>query len=63
MGKTQTKNSWWRLNKYWHEKNGKRWLFSSGEYSLINLRRIEIIRHTNLKISKNPFIDKDYFKW
>lgn len=56
------KNSWWRLNKYWHEKNNKRWLFSSGEYSLINLRRIEIIRHTKLQISKNPFIDKDYFE-
>ncbi|WP_147564825.1 group II intron reverse transcriptase/maturase [Clostridium tyrobutyricum] len=56
------KNSWWRLNKYWHEKNGKRWLFSSGKYSLINLRRIEIIRHTKLQISKNPFTDKDYFE-
>ncbi|OAA87755.1 group II intron reverse transcriptase/maturase [Clostridium coskatii] len=56
------KNSWWRLNKYWHEKNKKRWLFTTGEYSLINLRRIEIIRHPKLQISKNPFIDKDYFE-
>jgi RNA-directed DNA polymerase len=56
------KSSWWRLNKYWHEKNGKRWLFTTDEYSLINLRRIEIIRHPKLQISKNPFIDKDYFE-
>lgn len=56
------KSSWWRLNKYWHEKNGKRWLFATDEYSLINLRRIEIIRHPKLQISKNPFIDKDYFE-
>ena len=56
------KNSWWRLNKYWHEKNGKRWLFTTDECSLINLRRIEIIRHPKLQISKNPFINKNYFE-
>ena len=55
------KNSWWRLKKYWHEKNGKPWLFTSGEYSLINLRRINIIRHPKLQISKNPFIHEAYF--
>ncbi|MCC5468636.1 maturase [Pelosinus sp. Bkl1] len=55
------KNSWWRLKKYWHEKNDKPWLFMSGEYSLINLRRINIIRHPKLQISKNPFIHEAYF--
>lgn len=55
------KNTWWRLNKYWHEKNGKPWLFMSGEYNLINLRRINIIRHPNLQISKNPFLHEAYF--
>ena len=56
------KNKWWRLNKYWHEKNCKRWLFMSDEYSLINLRRIQIIRHPKLQISQNPFINKEYFE-
>jgi len=55
------KNKWWRLNKYWHEKNGKRWLFMTNDYSLINLRRIKIIRHPKLQILKTPFLDKDYF--
>ncbi len=55
------KNQWWRLNKYWHERNGKRWMFMTDEYSLINLRRIEIIRHPKLQISKNPFIHEEYF--
>jgi len=55
------KNTWWRLNKYWHEKNGKQWLFMSGEYNLINLRRINIIRHPKLQISKNPFLHEAYF--
>jgi RNA-directed DNA polymerase len=56
------KNLWWRLNKYWHEKNGKRWLFMDGEFYLINLRRIKIVRHPKLQISKNPFIDKIYYE-
>jgi RNA-directed DNA polymerase len=56
-----TKNKWWRLNKYWHEKDGTRWLFTSDKYELINLKRINIIRHPKLQISKNPFIDSDYF--
>lgn len=55
------KNLWWRLNKYWHEKNGKPWLFMTDESSLINLRRIDIIRHPKLQISKNPFIHEAYF--
>lgn len=55
------KNLWWRLNNYWHEKNGKRWVFTSSEYNLINLRKIAIIRHPKLQISKNPFIHEEYF--
>lgn len=55
------KNRWWRLNRYWHEYNGKPWMFMTKEYTLINLRRIHIVRHQNLQISKNPFLDKEYF--
>lgn len=55
------KNAWWRLNRYWHEKNGKPWVFMTDEYSLINLRRIHIVRHPKLQISKTPFLDAEYF--
>ncbi|ALB47789.1 group II intron reverse transcriptase/maturase [Clostridium beijerinckii] len=55
------KNKWWKLNKYWHEKGWKRWLFKTDEYSLINLRRIKIVRHPKLQVTKTPFLDKDYF--
>lgn len=55
------KNKWWRLNKYWHEKGWKRWLFKTDEYSLINLRRVKIVRHPKLQITKTPFLNKDYF--
>jgi len=55
------KNKWWRLTRYWHENKGKPWVFMTDEYTLINLRRIHIVRHLNLQISKNPFLDKEYF--
>lgn len=55
------KNKWWRLNKYWHERNGQRWVFTTDDYSLINLKRIKIVRHPKLQISKTPFLEKDYF--
>ncbi|WP_243110046.1 group II intron maturase-specific domain-containing protein [Clostridium sp. E02] len=55
------KNKWWHLKRYWHEYNGKPWVFMTGENVLINLRRIHIKRHQNLCIDKNPFLDKTYF--
>lgn len=55
------KNKWWRLNKYWHEKNGKPWVFMTEKNYLINLRTIDIKRHPKLQIAKNPFIDEKYF--
>ncbi len=55
------KNKWWRLNRYWHEKNGKRWLFMTDDYCLINMRRIKIVRHPKLQISKTPFLDEEYY--
>jgi len=31
------------------------------EYSLINLRRINIVRHPKFQISQNLFLNKNYF--
>ena len=55
------KNKWWRLNRYWHAKNGKLWVFCDDDYALINLRRIKIVRHPKLQITKTPFLDSVYF--
>ncbi len=55
------KNKRWWLNRYWHEYNGKPWTFMTDEYTLNNLRRIHIARHQRLQISRNPFLDKEYF--
>lgn len=49
------KNKWWWLNRCWHEKEMKPWLFMSEDYTLINMRQIKIVRHPKLQISKNPY--------
>jgi RNA-directed DNA polymerase len=56
------KSKRWRLSRYWHEYNGKPWQFMTENNTLINLRRINIVRYPKLQISKNPFLDQDYFK-
>jgi RNA-directed DNA polymerase len=55
------KSRWWRINRYWHEMNGKPWVFRIENISLINLRTIDIIRHPKIQIARNPFIDEEYF--
>lgn len=55
------KNNWWRLNRYWHNVGNKPWLFSTDVNALINLRTIHIVRHPNLNLTKNPFLNPEYF--
>ncbi|ABR47778.1 Group II intron, maturase-specific domain protein [Alkaliphilus metalliredigens QYMF] len=55
------KNQWWRLHRYWHVKDGKPWVFMTDDYTLINLRKIKIIRHPKLQISKTPLLDRHYY--
>lgn len=55
------KGAKWQLTRYWHQKGYKPWVFMTTDYSLINIRRIPIIRHPKLQILKNPFKDKEYF--
>lgn len=56
------KNKKWRLDRYWHSKGYKPWLFRTDKNELINLRTIEITRYPNLQIRKNPFLDTEYFR-
>lgn len=56
------KTNRWRLTKYWHRCGDKPWLFSTTENARINLRTIPIVRHPNLQLTKNPFLDQRYFE-
>ncbi len=51
----------WIADKYWHEVGNRNWVFSTGSKQLKNLSDTKIVRHINLKLDKNPYLDKNYF--
>ena len=55
------KSRGWIANKYWHEDGTRNWVFSSGRNSLKFFSDMKIVRHTSLKLDKNPYFDRDYF--
>lgn len=51
----------WIADKYWHEVGNRNWVFSTRSKQLKNLSDMKIVRHINLKLDKNPYLDKNYF--
>ncbi|MDR1640606.1 MAG: group II intron reverse transcriptase/maturase [Clostridiales bacterium] len=51
----------WIAAKYWHQVGNRKWVFCDGDTKLISLSDIKIIRHTALKLDKNPYLDPEYF--
>jgi RNA-directed DNA polymerase len=52
----------WIKDRYWHTRRGNNWRFMTQENLLMSAAAIPIIRHPKLKISKNPFLDPEYFQ-
>ncbi|SNQ61007.1 group II intron reverse transcriptase/maturase [Candidatus Methanoperedens nitratireducens] len=55
------KSKQWIISKYWHSSRKRNWVFSMGNRRLNLLSDTKIIRHINLKLDMNPYLDKDYF--
>ena len=55
------KSKKWIANRYWHSDGNRNWVFSEGDKQLKSLSETKIVRHTRLKLDKNPYLDKDYF--
>lgn len=51
----------WIADKYWHSDGNRNWVFSEGDKQLNLLSDIKIVRHTNLKLDMNPYLNEDYF--
>lgn len=56
-----TKNKYWIANRYWHRKGTRKWVFSTGIFQLKLLSDKKIVRHINLILDKNPYLNKRYF--
>lgn len=54
------KNSQWVKNKYWKSQRKRNWIFRDKK-TLKLMSDKPIIRELSLKLSMNPFIDREYF--
>jgi len=55
------KSKTWIANRYWHSERTQKWIFSSEKNKLKFFSDTKIVRHTSLKLDKNPYLDKEYF--
>jgi RNA-directed DNA polymerase len=55
------KSKHWIRHKYWHTKGMRNWVFSTKKNQLKRLSDKKIIRHPQIKLDKNPYLDIEYF--
>jgi len=51
----------WIADKYWHCEGTRKWVFSTDGKKLKYFSDTKIVRHTNLRLDRNPYLDKEYF--
>ena len=56
------KSRTWIAQKYWHREDSRNWVFSTKRNRLKHFSDTKIVRHTSLKLDKNPYLDSEYFK-
>jgi RNA-directed DNA polymerase len=52
----------WVKAKYWKTEGTRNWVFKGETKRLKKMTDLRIIRHTSLSLSKNPYIDTEYFE-
>jgi RNA-directed DNA polymerase len=50
----------WIKRRYWKREGRRNWVFKDN-LTLLRMDSTKIIRHTQLKLDKNPYIDRSYF--
>src|SRR4030065_1434686 len=55
------KSKHWIVDKDWQTKRNRKWVFSTDKNELKHLSDTKIVRHTQLRLEMNPYLDKDYF--
>jgi RNA-directed DNA polymerase len=58
----QNKGQIWIKNRYWKTLKSRTWVFMTDKKVLINPCDIPIVRHTQLQLRRNPFLDQNYFE-
>ena len=52
----------WIRNRYWTSKGMRKWVFADGDIELTTLSSTLIVRHRNIKLGLNPFLDAAYYE-
>ena len=55
------KSKSWIANRYWHSEGTRNWVFSTEKKNLKLFSDTKIVRHTRLKLDRNPYLGKEYF--
>jgi RNA-directed DNA polymerase len=50
----------WVKARYWKTEGSRNWVFKD-TLTLLHMADTKIVRHINLKLDMNPYIDRDYF--
>jgi RNA-directed DNA polymerase len=50
----------WIKARYWKTEGKRKWVFKD-KLTLLKMSDTKIVRHTKLKLDKNPYIDREYF--
>lgn len=51
----------WIKSRYWKNRAGRQWSFCTDKVVLYQMMDMPIVRIKSLNLSKNPFLDADYF--
>jgi len=56
------KGNRWIAKRYWASKGTRKWIFAEKDTELTTLSSTPIVRHPNIKLNTNPYLDAAYFE-
>jgi len=52
----------WIMNRYWHRKGTRKWVFRTEDKELLYVHNVTIRRHVKVRNAMNPYTDRTYFE-
>ena len=52
----------WKVRKYWHSKDTRRWVFCTERIELKAAEHTPIVRHVKIRANANPYLEPEYFE-
>lgn len=56
------KSKKWKVQRYWHSKGSRNWVFCTEKTELKEAAHTPIIRHVKIRASANPYLEPEYFE-